>query len=73
MKRLIYIIPVTAISLLTLVGCNSNQKSTTQTPTTTETTKTTTVSKNPSATQGGFDTLTGVVTNTKTAVQAGNF
>ncbi|MEH1866872.1 MAG: DUF4363 domain-containing protein [Nostoc sp.] len=73
MKRLIYIIPVTAISLLTLVGCNSDQKSTTQTPTTTETTKATTVSKTPSATQGGFDTLAGVVTNTKTAVQAGNF
>lgn len=73
MKRVIYIIPVVAISLLTLVGCNSDQKSTTQTPATTETTAATTVSKAPVATQGGFDTLVGVVSNTKTAVQAGKF
>ncbi|MEH2077792.1 MAG: DUF4363 domain-containing protein [Nostoc sp.] len=73
MKRVIYIIPVVAISLLTLVGCNSDQKSTTQTPATTETTAATTVSKTPVATQGGFDTLVGVVSNTKTAVQAGKF
>ncbi|AVH64994.1 MULTISPECIES: DUF4363 domain-containing protein [unclassified Nostoc] len=73
MKRLIYIIPVAAIGLLTLVGCNSDQKSTTQTPATTETTAATTVSKTPVATQGGFDTLVGVVSNTKTAVQAGKF
>ncbi|OYD87639.1 DUF4363 domain-containing protein [Nostoc sp. 'Peltigera membranacea cyanobiont' 213] len=73
MKRLIYIIPVAAIGLLTLVGCNSDQKSTTQSPATTETTAATTVSKTPVATQGGFDTLVGVVSNTKTAVQAGKF
>ncbi|MEH2347561.1 MAG: DUF4363 domain-containing protein [Nostoc sp.] len=73
MKRLIYIIPVTAIGLLTLVGCNSDQKSTTQTPATTETTAATTGSKTPVATQGGFDTLVGVVSSTKTAVQAGKF
>ena len=73
MKRLIYIIPVTAIGLLTLVGCNSDQKSTTQTPTTTETTGGTTASKAPGTTQGGFDPLVSVVSNTKTAVQAGNF
>ncbi|MEH2200681.1 DUF4363 domain-containing protein [Nostoc sp.] len=73
MKRLIYIIPVATIGLLTLVGCNSDQKSTTQTPATTETTAATTGSKTPVATQGGFDTLVGVVSNTKTAVQAGKF
>jgi hypothetical protein len=73
MKRLIYIIPITAIGLLTLVGCNSDQKSTTQTPTTTETTAATTLSKTPIATQGGFNTLVSVVSNTKTAVQAGKF
>ncbi|MEH1943137.1 MAG: DUF4363 domain-containing protein [Nostoc sp.] len=73
MKRLVYIIPVTAIALLTLVGCNSEQKSATQTPTTTETTAATAVSKTPVTTQGGFNTLVGVVSNTKTAVSAGNF
>lgn len=73
MKRLIYIIPVTAIGLLTLVGCNSDQKSTTQTPATTQTTGGTTASKTPGTTQGGFDPLVSVVSNTKTAVQAGNF
>ena len=73
MKRLIYIIPLTAIGLLTLAGCNSAQQSTTQTPTTTETTGGTTVSGTPGATQGGFDALISVVSNTKTAVEAGNF
>ncbi|MEH1872280.1 DUF4363 family protein [Nostoc sp.] len=73
MKRLIYIIPVTAIALLTLVGCNSEQKSTTQTPTATETTAGTAVSKTTVGTQGGFNTLVSVVSNTKTAVQGGNF
>lgn len=73
MKRLIYIIPVTAIALLTLVGYNSNQKSTTQTPATTETTAGTAVSKTGVATQGGFNTLVSVVSTTKTAVQGGNF
>ncbi|MBG1261323.1 DUF4363 family protein [Nostoc commune] len=73
MKRLIYIIPVTAIALLTLVGCNSDQKSTTQTPATTETTTGTAVSKTSVATQGGFNALVSVVSNTKTAVQGGNF
>ncbi|MHC5724530.1 MAG: DUF4363 family protein [Nostoc sp.] len=78
MKRLIYIIPVTAIGLLTLVGCNSAQESATQAPATqapaaTETTAATTVSKTPGATQGGFGTLVSVVSNTKTAVSAGNF
>ncbi|WP_298918347.1 DUF4363 family protein [uncultured Nostoc sp.] len=73
MKHLIYIIPVTAIGLLTLVGCNSDQKSTTQTPATTQTTGGTTASKTPGATQGGFAPLVSVVSNTKTAVQAGNF
>lgn len=65
MKSFIYIIPVIAISLLTLAGCNSAQQSTTQTPaTTTETT---------GAAQGGFDALISVVSNTKTAVEAGSF
>ena len=73
MKRLIYIIPVTAIGLLTLVGCNNDQKSTTQAPTTTETTAGTAVSKTTVATQGGFNALVSVVSNTKTAVQGGNF
>ena len=73
MKNFIYIIPLIAISLLTLVGCNSSQQSTTQTPATTETTGGTTVSKTPGATQGGFDALVNVVSNTKTAVEAGNF
>ncbi|MCC5642727.1 DUF4363 domain-containing protein [Nostoc sp. CHAB 5824] len=73
MKRLIYIIPVTAIGLLALVGCNSDQKSATQTPATTETTAGTGVSRTPVATQGGFNTLVSVVSNTKTAVQGGNF
>ena len=73
MKRLIYIIPVTAIALLTLVGCNNDQKSTTQTPATTETTAGTAVSKTGVATQGGFNTLVSVVSTTKTAVQGGNF
>ncbi|MBN3948536.1 MAG: DUF4363 family protein [Nostoc sp. NMS7] len=73
MKRLIYIIPVTAIGLLTLVGCNSAQESATQTPAATETTAATTVSKTPGATQGGFGTLVSVVSNTKTAVSAGKF
>ncbi|MCW5313499.1 DUF4363 domain-containing protein [Nostoc sp. KVJ3] len=73
MKRLIYIIPVTVISLLALAGCNSDKQATTQTPATTETTAATTVAKTPGATQGGFDTLVGVVSNTKTAVKAGKF
>ncbi|MBD6615277.1 DUF4363 family protein [Komarekiella sp. 'clone 1'] len=73
MKRLIYIISLTAISLLTLVGCNSPQQSTTQTPATTETTGGTTVSQTPGATQAGFDALSSVVSNTKTSVEAGNF
>ncbi|BBD65848.1 hypothetical protein NIES4072_04730 [Nostoc commune NIES-4072] len=73
MKRLIYIIPVTAIALLTLVGCNSDQKSTTQTPAATENTSGTAVSKTTVATQEGFKTLVSVVSNTKTAVQGGNF
>ncbi|MER3494325.1 MAG: DUF4363 domain-containing protein [Mastigocladus sp. ERB_26_2] len=64
MKSFIYIIPVIVISLLTLVGCNNAQQSTTQTPATTETT---------GATQAGFDALSSVVSNTKTAVEAGNF
>ncbi|MEH2242257.1 DUF4363 domain-containing protein [Nostoc sp.] len=73
MKRLIYIIPLTAIGLLTLVGCNSAPQSTTQAPATTETTAGTTVSKTTGATQGGFSTLVSVVSNTKTAVSAGKF
>ncbi|MBH8575441.1 DUF4363 family protein [Nostocaceae cyanobacterium CENA369] len=73
MKRLIYIIPVTAISLLTLVGCNNAQQSSTQTPATTETTGGKTVSATPGTTQGGFQPLVSVVSNTKTAVTAGNF
>lgn len=64
MKSFTYIIPVIAISLLTLAGCNNAQQSTTQTPATTETT---------GATQGGFDALISVVSNTKTAVETGNF
>ncbi|HYX14401.1 MAG TPA: DUF4363 domain-containing protein [Nostoc sp.] len=73
MKRLIYIISVTAITLVTLVGCNSDQKSTTQAPATTETTAGTAVSKTTVATQGGFKTLVSVLSNTKTMVQGGNF
>ncbi|PMB48970.1 DUF4363 domain-containing protein [Fischerella thermalis CCMEE 5205] len=73
MKRLIYIIPLTAIGLLTLAGCNSAQQSTTQTPATTETTGGTTVSGTLGTTQGGFDALSSVVSNTKTAVEVGNF
>ena len=73
MKRLIYIIPVTAIALLTLVGCNSDQKSTTQTPAATETAAGTAISKTTVAPQGGFNALVSVVSNTKTAVQGGNF
>jgi len=73
MKRLIYIIPVTTISLLTLVGCNNTQQSTTKTPATTETTGGTAVSGNTGATQGGFNALISVVSNTKTPVEAGNF
>ncbi|MDZ8186283.1 MAG: DUF4363 domain-containing protein [Nostoc sp. ChiSLP02] len=73
MKRLIYIIPVAAISLLTFAGCNSSEQSTNQTPSTTETTGGKTVSKTSTAPQGGFNALVSVVSNTKTAVQAGNF
>ncbi|WP_016953149.1 DUF4363 family protein [Anabaena sp. PCC 7108] len=73
MKRLIYIIPITAISLLTLVGCNSAEQSTTETPTATETTGGTKVSATPGATQGGFDSLSSVVSKTKAAVEAGKF
>jgi Domain of unknown function (DUF4363) len=73
MKRLIYIIPVTVIGLMTLVGCNSDQTSTTQTPATTETTGGKTVSGTPGAAQNGFNALESVVANTKTAVEAGKF
>jgi Domain of unknown function (DUF4363) len=72
MKRLIYIIPITAIGLLSLVGCNKAEQSTTQTPGTTETTGGTKVSGTPGTTQGGFDALSSVVSNTKAAVSAGN-
>ncbi|QSJ15083.1 DUF4363 family protein [Nostoc sp. UHCC 0702] len=69
MKRLIYIISISAIGLLTLVGCNSGEQATT----TTETSGVTKVSGTPGATQGGFTALKSIVSNTKTAVSAGNF
>lgn len=66
MKRLIFTIPVAATVLLTLVGCNNAQQPTSQNPTTTETTGTTSA-------QGGFDALANVISNTKAAVETGDF
>lgn len=66
MKRLIFTIPVAAIVLLTLVGCNNAQQPTSQNPTVTETTGTTSA-------QGGFDALANVILNTKAAVETGDF
>ena len=64
MKKIIYIIPVIAIGLLTLVGCNNPEQSTTEPAATTETT---------GATQGGFDTLVTIVSGTKVNVEADKF
>ncbi|MBV6622580.1 MAG: DUF4363 family protein [Rivularia sp. (in: Bacteria)] len=63
MKKFIYVIPVMAIGLLTLVGC-TNPQSTTGNSATTETT---------SATQGSFDDLVTVVSGTRVDVEAGKF
>ncbi len=71
MKRLIYIIPITAISLLTLTGCNKAEQSTTsQTPSAIGETK---VSGSLGAAQEGLKALGSVVSNTKAAVETGKF
>lgn len=71
MNRLNSVIAATAISILVLAGCNNGQQPSTQaSPGAGTTTNANSTSK---ATQAGFDTLTTVVSNTKTAVEAGNF
>lgn len=69
MNRPSFVLIIGAISLLSLVGCNSDKVADTQT--------------SPEASQGssvgatgsqsGFNSLLGVVSNTKAAVEAGNF
>ena len=67
-NRLSYAIAITAIGLFALTGCNGTTQPTTQTSPTV-----TAVSGSSNTTQDGFNALVGVVSNTKTAVDAGKF
>ncbi|MCF4966893.1 DUF4363 domain-containing protein [Nostoc sp. CMAA1605] len=69
MKRFQPVMMVTIISLMALVGCNKVEQPNTQASPSENTTKT--VANSTEATD--FKGLEGVITNTKTAVEAGNF
>ncbi|MFN6463316.1 MAG: DUF4363 domain-containing protein [Nostoc sp. DedVER02] len=82
MNRLNPVLIVGAISLMTLVGCNKGEEPTAQTPpagsSIADTTATPSATTSPGAVATPtktteFQGLQGVVTNTKTAVEAGNF
>ncbi|MEH2181094.1 DUF4363 domain-containing protein [Nostoc sp.] len=82
MNRFNPVLIVAAISLMTLVGCNKGEEPTAQTTpagsSISDTTPTPAATTSPNAvaaptTTTGFQALQGVVTNTKTAVQGGNF
>ncbi|GET40064.1 DUF4363 family protein [Microseira wollei] len=72
-NRLSYAIAITTIGLLALTGCSSNTQPTSQASPAVETTAPTAATTASNTTQEGFTALVGVVSNTKTAVEAGNF
>lgn len=72
-NRLSYAIAITTIGLLALTGCNSTTQPTSQTSPPVETKAPTAATTASDTTQDGFTALVGVVSNTKTAVEAGNF
>ncbi|AUT04255.1 DUF4363 domain-containing protein [Nostoc sp. CENA543] len=69
MKRFQAVAIVTIISLMALVGCNNVEQPNTQASPSENTTKTVATSTETT----DFKGLEGVITNTKTAVEAGNF
>ncbi|MDZ8096645.1 MAG: DUF4363 domain-containing protein [Nostoc sp. DedQUE05] len=82
MNRFNPVLIVAAISMMTLVGCNQAEEPTAQTPpagsSISDTTATPAATTTPSAAATPaatteFQGLQGVVTNTKTAVEAGDF
>lgn len=72
MKRFSYAIAATALGILALVGCSNAQQPGTLAPSNTKTTAPS-PSTTSDASQGGFGALTTVVSNTRAAVEAGNF
>lgn len=72
MIRFNHVLIVATISLLTLAGCNSTEQTNTQTsPTVSPASSVDAVGVKTS--KGGFDGLLGVVSNTKAAVESGDF
>lgn len=71
MVRLNYVLIIGAIALLTLVGCSSPNQSTTQTPAGSPAPNT--GAAGVTTPQLGYQSLLGVVANTRAAVEAGNY
>lgn len=71
MIRFNYVLIVGAIALLTLVGCSSPNQTTTQTPAGSPASNT--GAARVTSSQAGYQSLLGVVSNTRAAVEAGNY